>query len=122
MAEQDILLEKLDTVSEIKVSIKEALIAKGQAVSDEDNFASYAEKVMDIQTGIDTTDSNATAADLLLSKTAFVKGEKITGSMPNNGQLNFVASVSAQSIPAGYTSGGTIAAVDSSIDNNIVAL
>ena len=121
MAEQDILLEKLDTVSEIKVSIKEALIAKGQAVSDEDNFASYAEKVMDIQTGIDTTDSNATAADLLLNKTAFVKGEKITGSMPNNGQLNFVASVSAQSIPAGYTSGGTIAAVDSSIDNNIVA-
>ena len=31
--------------------------------------------------------------------------------MPNNGQLNYTPSTSPQTIPAGYTSGGTIEAV-----------
>ena len=30
--------------------------------------------------------------------------------MPNNGELNYDVSTSEQTIPAGYTSGGTIAA------------
>ena len=30
--------------------------------------------------------------------------------MPNNGELNYTSSTEAQTIPAGYTSGGTIAA------------
>ncbi|WP_242966816.1 hypothetical protein [Desulfosporosinus sp. FKA] len=32
----------------------------------------------------------------------------ISGTMPNNGALNYTPSVSAQTIPAGYTSGGTV--------------
>ena len=47
--------------------------------------------------------------------------EIITGTMPNNGQLNYTPSTSQQTIPAGYTSGGTISAVTSAIDNNIQA-
>ena len=35
----------------------------------------------------------------------------IQGTMPNNGELNYTPSTSQQTIPAGYTSGGTIGAV-----------
>ena len=45
----------------------------------------------------------------------------ISGTMPNNGALNYTPSTSQQNIPAGYTTGGTISAVTSAIDNNIVA-
>lgn len=47
--------------------------------------------------------------------------EIITGTMPNNGQLNYTPSTSQQTIPAGYTSGGTISSVTSEIDENIQA-
>ena len=48
-------------------------------------------------------------------------GNLIVGIMPNNGALNITPSTSSQTIPAGYTSGGTVSAVDSTIDSNILA-
>ena len=36
-------------------------------------------------------------------------GSPISGTMPNNGELNYNSSTEEQTIPAGYTSGGTIA-------------
>ena len=54
-------------------------------------------------------------------------GEKIltidgyqNGSMPNNGELIYNPLEEEQIIPAGYTSGGKISAVNSSIDSNII--
>jgi hypothetical protein len=44
----------------------------------------------------------------------------VTGTMPNNGELNYSVSTVEQTIPEGYTSGGIISAVDSSIDENII--
>lgn len=46
---------------------------------------------------------------------------RTVGTMPNNGALNITPSTSSQSIPEGYTSGGTVAAVTAAIDSNIVA-
>jgi hypothetical protein len=43
-----------------------------------------------------------------------------TGTMPNNGALNYTPTTSSQSIPAGYTSGGVVNPVTSSIDANII--
>ena len=37
--------------------------------------------------------------------------QQLIGTMPNNGELNYTPSTSQQTIPAGYTSGGTISAV-----------
>lgn len=63
-----------------------------------------------IRKGKDTSDATATVNDIISSKTAYVNNEKITGNMPDNGQLNYGFSTSQQTIPEGYTNGGTIAA------------
>lgn len=62
--------------------------------------------------GIDTSDATAAAKDIVQGATAYVNGEKITGSMPNNGALTYTPSEQEQAIPAGYTSGGTVNAID----------
>ena len=46
-------------------------------------------------------------------------GDLISGTMPNNGTLNYTPSSSVQTIPAGYTSGGTISAIDYSAQGAI---
>ena len=70
----------------------------------------------------DTSDANATAGEILATKTAYVNGNKITGSMPNNGAANVtVTGTSGTSIPAGYYDGSGKAVIDSTSASALTA-
>lgn len=57
-------------------------------------------------------EGNATTDQILKGRTAFNSVGKVTGSMMNNGSLEYVPSEQEQTIPAGYTSGGLVKAID----------
>lgn len=67
------------------------------------------------------TDNNPITSNKVLNGyQVYTKGyQPITGTMPDNGELTYTPTTSEQTIPAGYTSGGTISAVTSAIDENI---
>lgn len=73
---------------------------------------------------VDTSDADAAAVNILDGKTAFVNGEKITGSMPNNGGVSATMdglTATSVVIPAGYTSGGTVS-LTSDIEEALAAI
>lgn len=75
-------------------------------------------------TGSFTSDANATAADLRSSKTAYVNGNKITGSMTEHTTASSdvtITSKSGTAIPAGYYNGTPKAVIGSTDSSKLVA-
>lgn len=73
---------------------------------------------------IDTTDADAVAANILDGKTAYVNGVKIEGTMTNNGAISATIdglTVTSATVPAGYTSGGTVS-LTSDIEDALSAI
>jgi len=70
-----------------------------------------------------TQDANAAATEILTGKTAYVKGSKVSGSMPNNGGVEGTISnlETPYTIPQGYHDGSGTVEIDSAEKAKIIA-
>lgn len=71
----------------------------------------------------DTSDATAAASEILYGKTAYVTGNSVTGTMPNNGAVSGeITTVSEQyTVPQGYHDGSGKVAIASSEQAKLIA-
>ena len=70
----------------------------------------------------DTSDATAQVAEILLDKTAYVNGNKLIGTMPNNGAVSGVISTKAgqYTVPQGYHDGSGKVGISSTEQAKII--
>lgn len=90
------------SVSEGKALIASAVTGKGVQTADDATFAQIASNVSLIEYGIDTSDATASAEKILLNETAYVNGEKVTGTIPTRPSNSITVEEDRVYIQSGY--------------------
>lgn len=71
----------------------------------------------------DTSDGDASASEILSGKIAYANGNKLTGTMTNNGAIqgNITTKTQQYTIPSGYHDGSGYVQIDSTEQSKIIA-
>ena len=70
----------------------------------------------------DTSDATVQVAEMLINKTAYARGSKMTGTMPNNGAITGeISNLNEYTIPQGYHDGSGTVGISSTEKSKIVA-
>ena len=94
-------------VQSFKSAIAKAITSAGVPTSADASTSTMTTNIGKILSS--STSGTATAGDILSGKTAYVNGNKVTGTMANKGNLNWSPTTSTTyTVPAGYYSGGTL--------------
>lgn len=110
--------EELNIIPTAEGLSREGLFNKIVIAGDEDFIATNIKKGVTIFNlegefdAVDTRDATVTVDDVIEGKTVYVNNQKVEGTIPNNGELEYSPSDEEQPIPSGLTSGGTVKAAD----------
>lgn len=110
-------MARVNNLSNFLTDVADAIRTKKET-TEQIPATNFDSEILSIETGIDTSDATATANDITEGKTAYVNGEKVTGTIPELTPYTGVLTMDQNGI--GSDGDGTIGYLNSSIDKDTI--